>query len=160
MVSIPSLHVSTRSEAKGGAKVFISSRKDAAHSGVFALEMSVRFNPATDPYPSGSFKLDVDLSDALKASFSATSVELINAFGKHNPTVYLTGRCDVHVNEHAEAPIGCRYWLMIANNSRNTQEETPDIVGFAIHDRGGNRIAYGTGPVISGSGDIKVVSAA
>jgi hypothetical protein len=39
---------------------------------------------------------------------------------------------------------------MIADNKRSEQRETPDIVGFAITDRKGNRVAYGTGPVVKG----------
>jgi hypothetical protein len=44
---------------------------------------------------------------------------------------------------------------MIANNKKaGDAEGTPDIVGFAIHDRTGTRIAYGTGPLKSGDFEI------
>jgi hypothetical protein len=91
--------------------------------------------------------IKTDLSDSAKGAFTATSVELINSYGKHNPTVYLTGRCKAE-----QAPVGAavlkglRYWVMIADNQRDNNG-TPDIVGFAIHDGNGNRIAYGTGPL-------------
>jgi len=49
---------------------------------------------------------------------------------------------------------GCRFWLMIANNKKANQDGTADIVGFAIHDNKGTRIAYGTGPVKSGDFEI------
>jgi hypothetical protein len=69
----------------------------------------------------------------------------------------MTGQCKGDLSTAgAPAPQGLRYWLMIADNSRDgaTHEATPDIVGFAVHDRNGNRVAYGTGPVKSG--DFKV----
>ena len=152
-ISIPALHVSTRSKAKGGAKVFISARKDALVSGIFTLKISIEFDPTTMDYPTISvLSLKTDLSDGINATFDATSVELINAFGKHTPTIYLTGRCK---SNNAELK-GLRYWLMIANNKNpNDQNTTPDIISFAITDRNGNRINYGTGPVMEG-GDIVV----
>ncbi len=69
----------------------------------------------------------------------------------------MTGRCNGDLSGvGAEVPKGLRYWLMIADNGRDAagREGTPDIVGFAIHDRNGARVAYGTGPLKSG--DFKV----
>ena len=40
---------------------------------------------------------------------------------------------------------------MVADNRQGTDQGTPDVVGFAIHDRTGARIAYGTGPMRSGN---------
>jgi hypothetical protein len=150
--SIPAFHVSDFSKVKGGGDIFIQSRADAVSSGVFTVKISAQFDPAADDYPAGSLTIKTDLSDSVKALFKASSIELINSYGKHNPTVYLTGRCTA---ESGDAPKGCRYWIMIANNKKaNDPKGTPDIVGFAIHDRNGNRVAYGTGPVKSGDFDI------
>jgi len=152
--SIPALHVSTKSFAKGSGKVFIKSRQDAASSGAFTVKLTVQFDPAVDEYPIGTIEFRVDLSDGAKGSFSATSIELINSHGKHNPTVFITGRCKDDAQPDAK---GCRYWLMIANNKRpNDHEGTADVVSFTIHDRNGNRVSYGTGPVVSG--DFEVVA--
>ncbi len=115
------------------------------------MELGVQFDPAVDPYPTGNVLIKVDLSDGAKGFFKATSIELINSYGKHNPTVYLTGRCAGDVNSPAK---GLRYWLMIASNKRPNQEGTSDVVGFAVHDNNGNRIAYGTGPLQSGDFDV------
>ena len=153
MASVPSLHVSTQSKVKGSAKIFIQSRKDVAHSGVFSIEVSVGFDPAADEYPGGSLVIKADLSDSAKATFTATSVELINSFGKHNPTVVLTGRCKIQMDA-AQVPKGCRYWVIIANNKPADVKATPDVVGFVVNDRAGNRVAYGTGPVESGDLDV------
>jgi hypothetical protein len=147
MTSIPAFHVSGRSMAKGKGKVFIASRQDSASSGNFIISIAVQFDPATDDYPTGSLKIDADLSDSIKGAFTATSIELINSYGKHNPTIYLTGRCK---STNEKAPKGLRYWLMIADN-RVEKEGTPEIVGFVVHDRNGNRVAYGTGPLASGN---------
>lgn len=146
-VSIPAFHVSDASKLEGGGDVFIQSRKDAASSGIFTIKIAAHFDPAADDYPTGSIFIKTDLSDSVKAVFTATSVELINSYGKHNPTVYLTGRCQTEQVVVGAAPLkGLRYWIMIADNQRDNNG-TPDIVGFAIHDRNGNRIAYGTGPL-------------
>lgn len=157
VTSIPALHVSDLSKVEGSGDVFINSRRDAVSSGIFVVKLAVHFDPAVDDYPAGALQIKVDLSDSAKGIFTATSVELINSYGKHNPTVYLTGRCLAEASAGIVQPKGCRYWLMIANNKNSaTEQGTPDIVGFAIHDRNGNRIAYGTGPLKSG--DFKVAA--
>ena len=153
MPSVPALHVSTISKVKGSAKIFIQSRKDVAHSGVFSIELAVSFDPAVDDYPGGTLVIKADLSDSAVATFSATSVELINAFGKHNPTVVLPGSCKLEMNA-GTVPKGCRYCVIIASNKLASATGTPDVVGFVINDRSGNRVAYGTGPVQSG--DVEV----
>lgn len=150
-LSIPAFHVSDISKVKGLGDVFIASRKDAASSGVFTVRIAVHFDPAVDDYPSGSLTIKADLSDSLHATFTATSIELINSYGKHNPTVYLTGRCAADVVGSSPPPKGLRYWVMLADNKgTDTTTGTPDVTGFAIHDRTGARIAYGTGPLKSG----------
>ena len=154
-LSIPAFHVSDQSQVKGRAEVFIASRKDAVSSGTFKIEVSAQFNPATDDYPSGSMVLSIDMSDGAKGVVKATSVELMNSHGKHNPTVFMTGRCVGDLSGGATDVKGLRYWVMLANNRASTDSGgTPDIVGFALHDHNGNRVAYGTGPLRSG--DISV----
>ena len=156
-IAIPALHVSSKSQAKGDATVFISRRKDAAHSGEFEIKISVGFDPVTMDYPTGNFTIKTNLSDSVKGIFTSTTIELINSFGKHTPTIFLTGKCTLKLSEDIARPKGCRYWLMIADNRGVEGKGTPDIVGFAIHDRLGNRVAYGTGAVIKG--DIMVAPA-
>jgi hypothetical protein len=149
--SIPAFHVSGLSKAKGKGDVFIASRKDAASSGVFHIEIDVHF-VAGDNYPAGTLLIKTDMNDGAKGVFIASTIELINSYGKVNPTIYLTGQCKA--DAAAAAPLrGCRYWVMVANNTRDNNG-TPDIVGFCIHDRNGNRVAYGTGPLKTG--DIEV----
>lgn len=146
--SIPAFHVSTKSAAKGEASVHIVSRQDAVSSGTFTINLNVQYDPAVNNYPTGTLAIKCDMSDSTDGVYTATSVELINSYGKHNPTIYLTGQCKA--DTAAPVPLGCRYWVMIANNKQANANGTPDIVGFVIHDRNGNRIAYGTGPVKSG----------
>jgi hypothetical protein len=150
-VSIPAFHVSDLSKVKGKGEVFIASRKDAASAGVFSVEVAVQFDPTADDYPTGTLIIVTDLSDSAKNRFRATSIELINSHGKHTPTVFLTGRCVARGDDRSYDLKGLRYWLMIADNKREDDREgTPDVVGFAIHNRKGDRIAYGTGPVRKG----------
>ena len=150
-INIPALHNSSKSAAKGSAKILIPRRSDALHAGTFTIKGAVSFDPATDPYPTGGFRIQANLTDSLKATFTTTSVELINSFGKHTPSVFLTGRCSVRSAEPVKRPpVGCRYWIMIVDNKKEGNEkDTPDIVGFAITDNNGNRVAYGTGPVVN-----------
>ena len=151
VISIPAFHESDKSLAKGEGEVFIQSRKDAVSSGTFVVSISVHFDPAVDLYPAGSISIKVDMSDGSKGVFRATTIDLINSYGKHNPTIYITGRCD---NDAQPAAKGCYYWLEVANNRRGN-DGTPDIVGFAIHDRNGQRIAYGLGPLRTGDIDVQ-----
>jgi len=155
-LSIPAFAVSDKSRAEGVGQVFIQSRTGGA-AGTFDIRIAVHFNPGADEYPAGSITIKTDLSDSLKGIFNATTVELINSYGKHNPTIYITGQCkgDFAVGGAAAPPKGLRYWVMIADNRGQVQPQapggTPDVVGFAIHDRNGNRIAYGTGPLRTGN---------
>ncbi|MEP6746935.1 MAG: hypothetical protein ABJB86_04385 [Bacteroidota bacterium] len=143
--SIPAFHVSGLSKAKGKGDVFIASRKDASSSGIFHIDIDVHFDPATDNYPMGIVTIKSELNDGIKGSFSASTIELMNSYGEINPTIYLTGQCKS--DTLTRAPLhGCRYWIMVADNSKNN-DGTADVVGFCIHDRNGNRIAYGTGPL-------------
>lgn len=144
-VSIPAFHVSDISKVTGDGKVFIASRGDALHSGIFTIKVDVHFDPSTDAFPTGNITIVTDLSDSQNGTYKATSVDLINSYGKHNPTVFMTGRLKEDVTAD-----GCRYWLMIANNKNAGGGGTPDIVGFAIHDKNGQRVSYGTGPLQSG----------
>ena len=154
--SIPAFHASDLTQVDGSGDVFIASRKDAVSAGVFTVRVSAHFDPAVDDYPIGTLQIRTDLSDSVDATYSATSIELMNSFGKHNPTAFLTGRCTANSPAVAAQHRGLRYWLMVANNQAATVAPgTPDVVGFVIHDRDGNRVAYGTGPLKSGDFNVK-----
>ena len=156
-ISIPSLHVTNNGAVKGSARIFIQSRKDGAHAGTFDIKIDVHFDSGVDEYPVlGTLVISTQLNDTSGPAlntFSATTVELVNSYGKYNPTIYITGRCKSTFQEFK----GCRYWVLIANNKGSDAQGTPDIVGFAIVDRNGNRLAYGTGPVQLG--DLEVTPA-
>jgi hypothetical protein len=153
-IQISNFHVSDRSKVAGFGKVaLLPHRKDALHTGVFAVKVDVVFDPAVNDYPTGGVRIDVDLSDSFKGSAESTTIEQVNSFGKHTPTSVITGRCRVALQEPGTAPVGCRFWLLIANNKKAGEQGTPDIAGFVVYDRNGNRVAYGTGPL---EGDIEV----
>lgn len=148
-VSIPAFHVSDPSAVNGQAEVFIQSRQDATHAGTFFVQINAQFNPAVNDYPVGNLTIRTTLNDGAVGTFVTDNIELINSHGQANPTVFLTGRCRDQINPDAK---GCRYWLMIANNRPAVvpAAATADVIAFAIHDRLGNRIAYGCGPVRAG----------
>jgi len=153
-IQISNFHVSDKSRVAGSGRVAIlPRRKDAVHTGVFGVKIEVVFDPAVNDYPTGSVRIDVDLSDSFKGAADSTLIEQVNTFGKHTPTAVVTDRCRVSLQESGTAPVGCRFWLLIANNKKKGEEGTPDVVGFVVYDRNGNRVAYGTGPL---EGDIDV----
>jgi hypothetical protein len=146
-IQIPNLHTSNKSAVEASAEVTILRRKDASHAGVFTVKGSLKFDPAADDYPSGNMTIKVDLSDSAKGTFVIKSVEQLDTTGKHTPTAYASGRCAAETDPKA---VGCRYWLMLADNKREDQPQTPDVISFLVYDRAGKRVAYGTGPVSKG----------
>ena len=116
-IQISNFHVSDKSKVAGSGKVaLLPHRKDAVHSGVFGVRVDVSFDPAVNDYPAGNVRIDVDLSDSFKGNAQSTLIEQINSFGKHTPTSVITGRCKVALEEAGTAPLGCRFWMLIANN--------------------------------------------
>lgn len=155
-IQIANYHISDPSDISGSGTVsLIPSRKDAVHSGIFKVKLAVTFDPAAQDYPSGSVRIDIDLSDSVKGTARSTTIEQVNTHGKHTPTAVITGRCNVTTQDHQEAK-GCRFWLLAADNKRDGANGTPDVVSFIVYDRKGKRLAYGTGPLESG--DIKVAA--
>jgi hypothetical protein len=153
-IQIANFDISDRSKVTGAGQVkLVPQRQDANHSGVFGVRVDVSFDPAANDYPTGAVRIDVDLSDSFKGHADSTSIEQVNSFGKHTPTSVITGRCRVSSQDTGTAPAGCRFWLLIANNKKRGQQGTPDIVGFVIYDRKGDRVAYGTGPL---DGDVEI----
>lgn len=151
-LSIPAFHISDPTRARGSGEVFILSRQDASPgSGVFTVTFNVQFDPLVDLYPTGTLTIRANLNDGSKGTFVATTIDLVNSYGRATPTIYFTGRCNDDIQPDAR---GCFYWFMAVSNKAASQQGTPDIAGFAIHDNQGNRICYGTGPLRSGDIDI------
>ena len=146
-IQIPNLHTSNKTAVKASATVFINRRKDSTHSGEFSVKGALSFDPATDTYPTGTMTLSVDLTDSAKGVFVTTSVEQLDTTGRATPTAYATGRCKADIGDKG---LGCRYWIMFADNKQVTEEQTPDVISFLVYDRNGKRVAYGTGPVAKG----------
>lgn len=148
-IQIPNLHTSNRNKAKFDAVVRIARRQDAVHSGVFRVRGSFSFDPATTDYPACSLSIDVDLSDSIKGTFVSKDVQQLDTTGKHTPTLFASGKCTLD-GEDSRQFRGCRYWLLLADNTRSPRDGAPDVVSFPIFDRTGKRVAYGTGPVEKG----------
>lgn len=147
-IQIPNLHTSNKSKVTAErAIVFIKRRQGGGLSGRFSVSGSLQFNPLTDAYPSGAFTIKLELTDSIKGTVVATTVEQLDTTGKVTPTAYATGRCNVKADP---TPKGCRYWIMFVDNKRQGEDQTADVISFLIYDRNGKRVAYGTGPVIEG----------
>lgn len=146
---IPTPQVCNQSAVSGQAKVEIKSRSSLINSGTFGLSIEVKCYPADYPQL-GVVELVIDMSDSsIQGTVKATTLEQLTTTGKHSPTAYLSGRCDSQPSPTGAKIQGCRYWLMVADNSK-AQDGTPDVIGFLIMDGNGKRVAYGTGPVIRG----------
>lgn len=149
---IPTLQVCNLTQVAGGATVQIISRSDFTHSGVFKIGIEVKCDPTALPYPAGSLRIDVDMSDSIiQGTIIGETIEQLTSTGRQSPTAYLSGRCS------APQVSGCRYWLMLADNSRE-REGTPDVVGFLVFNGAGMRVAYGTGAVVDGDIDVAPTS--
>lgn len=149
-LQIPTLQVCNPTKMYGKATVYIASRSDRSHTGEFTLyidsEDPVRCDPETG-YPMGRLMIhNISMSDSqVQGAITAVTIEQVSSTGKHTPTVYLNGRCKT------ETVKGCRFWMVIANNMKPPQRgATPDVIGFVVLDKSGNRVAYGTGPVVRG----------
>src|SRR5437660_5797602 len=148
---IPNLQVCNEAQVQGRAAVMIASRADTSHSGTFTIAIELKCNrESNNGYPSGTFQIaNLSMSDSIvQGTIAAISFEQVTSTGKHTPTAYLNGRC------RAEKVIGCRFWRMLADNKKANQSGTPDVVSFLVFNSVGQRVAYGTGPVVEG--DIQV----
>ncbi len=151
---IPTLQVCDETQVQGRALVKIQSRADASHSGSFKIAIEVKCNrEANNGYPAGVITItELSMTDSLaQGTIGTLSLEQVTSTGKHTPTVYINGRC------RADHVIGCRFWLMIADNKKADDRGTPDVVSFLVFNSLGQRVAYGTGAVADG--DIQVVPA-
>ena len=139
---IPTLQVCNETQVKGRAVVKIASRADASHSGSFTITIDLKCNRDTNNgYPAGGFEIrNLSMSDSIaQGTIASISIEQVTSTGKHTPTVYLNGRCK------ADHVIGCRFWLMLADNKKANQQGTADVVSFLVLNSVGQRAAYGTG---------------
>jgi hypothetical protein len=146
---IPNIFLNNKTRVNGEATVHIFSREFGT-SGTFTIGISAICIPPN--YPNGRIKMEIDMSDSSIISLESTTVEALSSTGKHSPTAYIMGRCNVRSPNATFR--GCHYWITLADNERELDRQTPDIVGFLVLDGNGNRIAYGTGPVVEG--DIRV----
>ena len=147
-IQLPTLQVSNKTDVsgKGRVEIYDRGRTDANPFGSFKIGIEAHCDPPD--YPEGSLKMSIDLSDGFMGVVESKTFYQLTSMGKHTPTAFLSGTCNVSGYK------GCRFWLMIANNKGKPEDKTPDIISFLIMDGKGNRVAYGTGPVVEG--DIKI----
>jgi hypothetical protein len=152
---IPSLQVcNVPAVLQGSATVAIVARQGVGLSGKFTVQApnGIQCDPNTG-YPVGNLTISgISMNDSfVEGTVVSTLIEQLTVTGGTTPTAYLNGRCSVQTA--SGAPIsGCRFWMMIANNNlaSTAPSGTPDILSFLIFNKAGVRIAYGTGPVVSG----------
>ncbi len=122
-VQIPTLQVCNATKMEANAYVRIESRIDAAHTGLFILRGKLACSPTNtlNPYPAGALEiLGVDMSDStIQGDIKLTTFEQVTSTGKHSPTMWVNGRCE------AAQIAGCRYWLMVVDNTNGQNGKTP-----------------------------------
>lgn len=157
---IPTMQVCNLSTTGGPGMAFanesfnISERAGGPFTGNFNVSMQVVCDPATG-YPTGNVTIfGISMTDSIvQTTITSTTIDQFTIAGKDTPTAWLNGRCTVQPDPAGVAPVGCRYWMMVANNTQNPTPgavPTPDIVSFLVFDRTGARIAYGTAPAQPG----------
>jgi hypothetical protein len=145
---IPTIQLSNWTTGEGSGTVRILGRGNPA--GDFFVKLDVKFRPVDDPYPHGKIRITVNLTDSMKGTATSTHLHQLASIGHDTPTLFVSGRCGFDPSEHKRAPIGCQFWMLIANNGLREKREQPDVISFLILDRSGARVAYGTGPVVDG----------
>lgn len=150
---IPTLQVCNRTVVEGGGVVHLSDREDSGASitGTVSFEIGIKCDPKELPFPDGGFVLKVDMTDSIIGEVQALSLEQVTTTGKHTPTAYWNGRCE------SEEVRGCRFWMMATDNSENLSG-TADILGFLVFNGEGQRVAYGTGPIVDGDIHVEATS--
>jgi hypothetical protein len=146
---IPTLQVCNDTAAKGRASVKIAARADAQHQGTFDIAVELKCDASNPSYPAGTVQItNLSMTDSVvQGGLASTLIEQLTSTGKHTPTLYASGRC------RADGVIGCRFWLLIADN-RQGDAKGPDVVSFLVFNGVGQRVAYGTGPIVQG--DIQI----
>ena len=148
---IPANLIANKTLGKGKATIKIPSRSDSTHSGAFNVSINVHFDPVVDPYPAGTVKITIDLSDSFCGVLTSTMLFHLSSTGKHTPTMYLSGRCTLTSTTPRPLTHKCQFWLSVANNKRTRDLINSYIVSFLVVDKSGTRVAYGTGPIIQGT---------
>jgi hypothetical protein len=152
---IPTLQVcNLPSVIDGTGTVTIVARQPGGFTGSFTVEVqNVKCDPSTG-YPTGSLTISgISMNDSLvEGTIVANTIDQLTSTGRATPTAYLNGRCSVDSSGAQNQFQGCRYWIMFANNNSAAplQGGTQDVVSLLVFNKFGQRIAYGTGPVVRG----------
>ncbi len=150
-VMVPTLQVCNFGRASGTGQVFLSRRQDINSAGTIDITVGdVRCEPqSSSPYPTGSISMRFSLSESLISDMRSTLIEQMTTFGKHTTTTIMNGRCTAN-----SGTIPCHFWLLLSNNKWNSVDSPMDVISVLVVDKNGNKLTYGTGPLISGSLDV------
>jgi hypothetical protein len=141
---IPTLQVCNNTEVTGGPAVVT-----IASLGNFSASVRLSCLPPGNPYPMGLLTISFHMNDPSNVTISgnirSSTFEQVTTTRRFSPTVFANGRC---MGETGSGPIiGCRFWLMIADNKRRT----PEVISFLVFNGVGRRVAYGTSCVTGGT---------
>jgi len=152
--STPASNKTVATVSDNGAIVAVSGQMapapNAASGKIQVLKFKASYDPASDTYPSLNLVMRLDLAESPKSIVTAETVDHMTSYGRLTPTTVFCGRCNLKTGDQ-KAVSGYQYWVLIANNTKEPSDKhTPDILSFVITEKGGKRIAYGTGVVTEG----------
>lgn len=130
---IPTLQPCNRTSIQGAGTVKLDSR-----GGSFTFKISVN---CTTAYPDGTVSLDLNLTDSFKGPIGSNQLDQVTSAGRDGPVAWVSGRC------RAGDVVGCRFWLMLADNPK---DKLGDTIGFLVLDGAGKRVAHGAGQLDDG----------
>jgi hypothetical protein len=154
----------TSVQSVGSPQVHIPSRAPGGFTGNVNIRVAAGCDPTTG-FPVGSVSLfNISMNDPSPAGFvgsiSSVQIDQITSTGTVNPTAYLAGKCFAQTATAAGVgTIPCHFWVLFAHTG-GPNDTAPslglDIVSFLVVDKTGKRLAYATGPVVTGSGGVIV----
>ena len=167
---IPTMQVcnlgsTTALQSIGTPLVHIPSRIPGGFTGNVNIRVLAGCDPTTG-FPTGAVSLfNISMNDPSPAGFvgsiSSAQIDQLTFTGTVNPTAYMAGKCIAQSasTTGAVGTIPCHFWVLFAHTGGTNDLAPslgPDIVSFLVVDKTGKRLAYATGPIVTGSGGVIV----
>lgn len=104
---VPTFQTCNKTKIKGRAKVYIGSRSDAEHPGVFGIALEAKCHPRPG-YPRGEVALfELNMTDSwVHGAIVATTIDQMTSTRGRSPMAFLSGRCKVrHIGPPVVEPV-------------------------------------------------------
>jgi hypothetical protein len=145
---IPNIFLNNKTEFKCSANPIVVVKVDQ-RNGSFTISGAGHCAPPDYPTQAQQIVVTINMNDSLITSFTCTTIEALSSTGLITPIAYVMGRCNTNDPQYK----GCHFWMQLTNNNDNSNpqiNQTPNIISILVLDGTGKRLAYCTGPVVSG----------